>query len=309
MLRIGVCGVGHFGTIHLRCLKDTPFVLSGVYDIDSTRCQEKAKEYDVVACNDYDELLAKVDAVIITTPSEDHYDYAHQAIAKNKSVFIEKPLTKDLEEARKLMHMPTEVVVQVGHNERFNAAIKAVAESVSEPKFIEGHRLAPYSGRGTEVSVVMDLMIHDLDLILHWIPYEIQEIKANGVALLSDQHDICNARIEFVNGAVVNLTASRLSMKQMRKLRIFQSSGYISIDLLDKKVQDIRIEKDTKGEVSFEFCPHDVQETNAIVEELREFHDCILHDLKPKVGLREGYKALQVADEIHRVLNASTTPI
>lgn len=309
MLRIGVCGVGHFGTIHLRCLKETPFVVSGIFDLDKDRCLAKAEEFGVRACANFDDLLSIVDALIITTPSEEHFNCAKLAIAKNKAVFIEKPLTKDLKEAKELLSMTTDVVVQVGHNERFNAAIKAVSESISEPKFIEGHRLAPFSGRGTEVSVVMDLMIHDLDLVLNWIPYEIKEIKANGVALLSDQHDICNARIEFVNGAVANLTASRLSMKQMRKLRIFQSTGYISIDLLENEVQDIRLEKDTKGEVSIEFCPHEIQESNAIVEELREFYHSIINNSKPKVGLQEGYRALQVAEDIHRVLNANIVTV
>jgi len=317
MLRIGVLGAGHFGKIHIKLLLQIEaYELVGFYDIDSDTCEKVTKEFGVKAFNSMDELIEQVDLVDIVTPTPTHYECAVKAIKKSKHLFIEKPVTQSVAEAKKLIELANEanVKVQVGHNERFNPAFAAAAPFIKLPMFIEIHRLSQFNTRGTDVSVVIDLMIHDIDIVLSIVKSNVRKISANGVAVVSDSPDITNARIEFDNGCVANLTASRLSLKNMRKSRIFQKDTYISIDFLNKEAAVLRMDKVSKRskieegitidpkngkeakEINFE--RPEVLNTNAIKIELEEFARVIQNDHQPSVSLLDGYTALDVAQQI-----------
>jgi predicted dehydrogenase len=315
MIKIGVLGAGHLGKIHIRLLKEIDkYEFVGFYDPNPENAEAVAKEFGIKKFNSIDELLDQVDAVDIVTPTITHYDCASKAIKKSKHVFIEKPVTNTIEEAKSLIGLSKEanVKVQVGHVERFNPAFIAGRSYCSSPMFIETHRLAQFNPRGTDVSVVLDLMIHDIDIILSVVKSNIKRISASGVAVVSESPDICNARIEFDNGCVANLTASRISMKNMRKSRFFQKDAYISIDFLDKKVDVIRlkniigeadplavtIDLGTKGSKQIYFENPDISPTNAIKMELETFADSIISNTTPKVSIDDGYKALDVAYKI-----------
>lgn len=315
MIKIGVLGAGHLGKIHIRLLKEIPkYEFVGFYDPNSDNAALVAKEFGIKCFNSIDELLDNVDAIDIVTPTITHYDCASKAIKKSKHVFIEKPVTNTIEEAKSLIGLSKEanVKVQVGHVERFNPAFIAGKSFCSSPMFIETHRLAQFNPRGTDVSVVLDLMIHDIDIILSVVKSTIKRISASGVAVVSDSPDICNARIEFDNGCVANLTASRISMKNMRKSRFFQKDAYISIDFLDKKVDVIRlknifgeadplavtIDLGSKGSKQIYFENPSVSQTNAIKMELETFADSITNGTTPLVSIDDGYKALDVAYKI-----------
>ena len=244
MIKIGVLGAGHLGKIHIRLLKEIDkYELVGFYDADPEAAKEVEKEFGVKAFSSIESLIELVDAVDIVTPTITHYDCASKAIKNSKHIFIEKPVTNTIEEAKSLKGLSKEanVHVQVGHVERFNPAFIAARDYCSNPMFIETHRLAQFNPRGTDVSVVLDLMIHDIDIILSVVKSNIKRISASGVAVVSESPDIANARIEFDNGCVANLTSSRISMKNMRKSRFFQKDAYISVDFLDKKVDVIRL--------------------------------------------------------------------
>lgn len=316
MIKIGVLGAGHLGKIHIRLLKEIDkFQLMGFYDADPVAAEAVAKEFNIPRFDSIDALLAEVDAVDIVTPTIAHYDCASRAIKRSKHIFIEKPVTNTIEEAKSLKGLAKEadVNVQVGHVERFNPAFIAAREYCSGPMFIETHRLAQFNPRGTDVSVVLDLMIHDIDIILSVVKSSIKRISASGVAVVSESPDIANARIEFDNGCVANLTASRISMKNMRKSRFFQKDAYISVDFLDKKVDVIRLnniegEADPlavtidlghgKGSKQIYFENPTILPTNAIKMELETFADSIISNTTPLVSIDDGYKALDVAYKV-----------
>ncbi|MFY9311431.1 MAG: Gfo/Idh/MocA family oxidoreductase [Bacteroidia bacterium] len=316
MIKIGVLGAGHLGKIHIRLLKEIEkFQVVGFYDMDPTAAALVEKEFGIKAFDSIDALLEQVDAVDIVTPTITHYSCASKAIKKSKHVFIEKPVTNTIEEAKILKGLSKEadVKVQVGHVERFNPAFIAARDYCSNPMFIETHRLAQFNPRGTDVSVVLDLMIHDIDIILSTVKSNIKRISASGVAVVSDTPDIANARIEFDNGCVANLTSSRISMKNMRKSRFFQGNAYVSVDFLDKKVEVIRLKNSTgeddpfavtidlgngKGTKQIFFENPTILPTNAIKMELETFADSIISNTTPLVSIDDGYNALDVAYKV-----------
>lgn len=328
MLKIGVLGAGHLGKIHIRLILELKemYELVGFYDPSDENAAQAGEQFGIRRFDTIEELLNEVDCVDIVTPTLSHFDCAAAAIRKTRHVFIEKPVTETTEEARTLMNLATEagVKVQVGHVERFNPAFMAAQPYFNKPMFIETHRLAQFNPRGTDVPVVLDLMIHDLDIILSVVKSGIRRISASGVAVVSDTPDITNARIEFDNGCVANLTASRISMKNMRKSRFFQKDAYISVDFLTKELEVVRMQ-DIAGEpdpfdIVFDLGPGkpvkkilfdkpDVGELNAIKEELRTFGEAINQNTTPIVPLEDGYNALDVAHQILEKLRLSTNLI
>lgn len=323
-VRIGLLGLGHLGKIHLRCLLQTDMEVVGVYDTDRYALHSISKEYGVTAYESLDELLQVVDAVDIVTPTTTHHALASAAIKADKHLFIEKPVTLELSEAAELYQMvkDTGIVAQVGHVERYNPALLALGDRPLAPVFIEGHRLATFNPRGTDVSVVLDLMIHDLDLVLSLVDDEVVDVRANGVAIVSETADICNARIEFKGGCVVNLTASRISLKAMRKMRLFQSDAYISIDMLEKVSQVVQlddlppgVDRDTydgmilptnSGAKRIHIETPPMVENNAILSELNDFNKSIISGSKPHVSIGDGYRALQLAHRIEALIKDMT---
>ena len=321
MIKIGVLGAGHLGKIHLKCIQASDFLqLVGFYDPDLDNAQKVAASFGTQAFETAEALINAVDAVDIVTPTVLHFDLAQQAARKGKHIFIEKPLTHTVAEAEALIKITDEnnVKVQVGHVERFNPAFLSLRDVRISPMFVEAHRLAMFNPRGTDVSVVLDLMIHDIDLILHLVDSEVKSIHASGVAVVSQSPDIANARIEFENGCVANLTASRMSLKQMRKIRFFQRDAYISLDFLEKKAQIIRmLDENTEGGNLMEletvrgtkFIDIQMPEpmnVNAIQMELETFAECIRDNKSPRVTIQDGYKALKIAHRIIQEIGDST---
>ncbi len=325
MLKIGVLGAGHLGKIHLRCLKEIPdFQITGFYDSNPVTREKVASEMGISAFESMEELIDQCDAIDIVTPTLHHFDCAVSALQKSKHVFVEKPLANSMDEARKLLSLASEanVKVQVGHVERFNPAFLAARSYIGSPMFIETHRLAQFNPRGTDVSVVLDLMIHDIDIILSVVKSTIKKISTSGVAVVSDTPDIANARIEFDNGCVANLTASRISLKNMRKSRFFQRDAYISVDFLDKSAEVVRLKNvigepdplavtidlgEGKGVKQIYFENPKVNESNAIKSELENFAKAIKSNTIPVVSIEDGYKALEVAHLIVEKLKFSAT--
>lgn len=316
MIKVGLIGAGHLGKIHLKLLKEiSQFQVVGFFDADRTRSETIQKEFSVPAFKSADELIAACEAVDIVTPTITHHQYAAGALKKLKHVFIEKPISNTLAEAKEIRSLADEanVKVQIGHVERFNPAFLSVQKYFDNPMFIETHRLAQFNPRGTDVSVVLDLMIHDIDIVLSVIKSNVKKINASGVAVVSDTPDICSARIEFDNGAVANITASRMSLKNMRKSRFFQRDAYISVDFLEKKTELIRmkqiaeepkdpfaitIDLGNKGMKQISFDNPKVEESNAIKMELESFADSIRNNKPTAVGAEDGYRALEVAFKI-----------
>jgi predicted dehydrogenase len=319
MLKIGVLGAGHLGKIHLKCIREiNDYSLVGFYDADAKTAANVEKEFGIPHFSGIDDLIAAVDVVDIVTPTVSHFDCASRALKQGKHVFIEKPVVTTPEEARQLIFFAEEadVKVQVGHVERFNPAFLAARPYISQPMFIEAHRLAQFNPRGTDVPVILDLMIHDIDIILSVVNSSIKKIHASGVQVVSDTPDIANARIEFDNGCVANLTASRISMKSMRKARFFQRDAYVAVDFLKKDVEIIRImdvqepmddplamiidlgEKRGRKHISLDR-PH-IENLNAIRTELESFYQAIVNNTIPPVTINDGYEALDVAYQILR---------
>jgi len=311
-MKIAVLGAGHLGRIHLRLIKELPdYELIGFYDPNTRLSQDLSKELSIKSFASVDDLIEATEVVDIVTPTLSHFECAKKAILHHKHVFIEKPVTNTIQEAQELLDLAqkTGVKIQVGHVERFNPAFVAAVPYISNPLFIETHRLATFNPRGTDVSVVLDLMIHDIDIILHLVQSEIISISTSGVAVASSSADITNARIEFANGCVANLTASRVSLKKMRKTRIFQKDAYIAIDFLEKKTEIVRlsdshawnpfefeIQVDAKGtKKSVHMDKPKIENLNAIQEELRTFAQAIKNNNTPLVTLEEGCEALRVA--------------
>jgi predicted dehydrogenase len=322
-LKIGVLGAGHLGRIHLRLIGQIEgWELTGFYDPDDDQAAKAMAETGSQRFNRQEDLLSSCDAIDIVTPTLTHFDLAATAIRAGKHVFIEKPVTQTVEEAKKLMRLASEanITAQVGHVERFNPAYVASLPYQMKPMFIETHRLAQFNPRGTDVSVVLDLMIHDIDIVLSLNHSGLKKISASGVAVISETPDIANARLEFNDGCVANLTASRISMKNMRKSRLFQRDAYLSIDFLEKEVQIIRLGDEASAEDVFSpvidpghgrparkihFENPEVPQSNAILEELRAFHAACLGQKAPPVTLEDGMKALEVANKIIEKLKIS----
>ncbi|MCB0502569.1 MAG: Gfo/Idh/MocA family oxidoreductase [Bacteroidetes bacterium] len=311
MIKIGVAGLGHLGRIHLdHLLTMKEFTVTALYDIDKDQLLKISNTHIVQPFTNFEAFLEKCDVVLIATPTLSHFEYAEQAIRHHKHVFIEKPITHTLEEAKKLIDLAQEagVKVQVGHVERFNPAFTAIKNEAMSPMFIESHRLAQFNVRGTDVSVVLDLMIHDIDIVLSLVNANVKRVHASGVAVASDSIDIANARIEFDNGAVANLTASRISFKKMRKMRLFQHNEYIGIDFLNKSVDLFKLTKDPAIEgIPLSALEPDkkiamqqpkVIDKNAIREELLAFSKCILNDTEPEINAIEATKALDLAHQV-----------
>jgi len=315
MLKIGVLGAGHLGKIHLKLLnQSSKYQLVGFYDSLKENAIKVSQKFNYHRFNTITELIKAVDVVDIVTPTLSHFDCAKEAISNGKNIFVEKPITTTIAEAETLRNLLREHKLkgQVGHVERFNPAFKAVRDFIKQPMFIESHRLAEFNPRGTDVPVVLDLMIHDIDIILSVVNSPIKHISASGVAVISDTPDIANARLEFKNGCVANLTASRISLKNMRKSRFFQKDAYISVDFLTKKsevvkMQDVSEQPDEfamilqnaegiKKQIYFE--NPEVHDNNAILEELETFADAVKNNTKPIVSFADGTKALQVAQQI-----------
>lgn len=318
MLKIGVLGAGHLGKIHINCIQQIEnYDLVGFYDPVRETAVEVESKMGVHCFDSVDSLIDAVDVVDIVTPTIQHYHCASMALKKKKHVFIEKPIVATPEEANALMQLALEagVKVQVGHVERFNPAFIAAEPFIKSPRFIEAHRLSMFNPRGTDVPVVLDLMIHDLDILLTIVKSEVSHVSASGVALVSPTPDITNARIEFENGTVANLTASRLSLKNMRKTRIFQDDAYITVDFLDKVAEVARLNDDVDptDPLSFTLCLADGSERqitlekpeihpiNAIKTELESFYDAIVHNTQPAVTIEDGIAVLKLA---YRILAA-----
>ena len=318
MLKVGVLGAGHLGKIHLKLLdQSSKYNLIGFYDPDVTNGQRIEKEFDYKYFKQLDQLIDSVDVVDIVTPTLSHYNCAIKAISRGKHIFIEKPITNTLEEAEHIRLLVSENNLrgQVGHVERFNPAFKAIRSEIKNPMFIECHRLAEFNPRGTDVPVVLDLMIHDIDIILSVVQSPVLSIQANGVSVISETPDIANARIEFQNGCIANLTASRISLKNMRKSRFFQKDAYISVDFLEKKTEVVKMKNAPKNPGDFDmilqnaegqkkqiyFENPNIVPNNAILDELETFAEAIKNNTKPIVTLRDGANALKVA---HQIINS-----
>lgn len=313
MLKIGVIGTGHLGKFHLNNWKEIAGVeLVGFYDPDDATAAAVAEKYQIKRFLDADALINASDAVDIVAPTNFHFEWCEKAIRKGKHVFVEKPLANTMDEARELVNLVKEsgVKLQVGHVERFNPAFLAIKDMQLNPMFIEVHRLAQFSPRGTEVSVILDLMIHDIDIILSIVKSDVKNISASGVGVMTETPDIANVRIEFDNGCVANLTSSRISMKKMRKIRLFQKDSYIGIDFLNKKTEIIRLKgpqdanvfafdiETPNGKKTIAIANPLIPEVNAIKMELEEFRDAIVNNTRTAVNEVDGFVAMDVAHQI-----------
>jgi len=322
-MNIGVLGVGHLGSIHCKLIKEIPeFNLIGFYDPNNENAEKAESNFKIKRYKSVDELIGAVDCLDIVTPTIFHFDAAQKAIKSGKHIFVEKPVTQSVDEARILQELAHEgnIKIQVGHVERFNPAFIKAQPFLDNPMFIETHRLAQFNPRGTDVSVVLDLMIHDIDIVLSIVKSPVKAIVASGVAVVSDTPDICNARIEFNNGCVANLTASRISMKNMRKSRFFQRDAYISVDFLDKEVSIVKLKElatepgpfdvvidlgEGKKPKQIYFENPEVESNNAIKLELETFYQAIVNNTMPLVSINDGYNALEVAHRIIKKLKLS----
>lgn len=313
MLKIGVLGAGHLGKIHIKCIKEIQeYELVGFYDAMPENATEVAKEYGIQNFDTIEALIDAVDVIDIVTPTLSHFECAEKALKAGKHVFIEKPVTNTLAEAEELIRLSKEhkLKIQVGHVERFNPAFVAAQPHLKQPMFIETHRLAQFNPRGLDVPVVLDLMIHDIDVILKAVGSKVEKISASGVNVVADTPDIANARLEFANGCVANLTTSRIAVKNMRKSRFFQRDAYVAVDFLEKKSEIVRMKDATgdegpfsmvldlgvnKGKKEIIFENPKVHPSNAIREELFTFHEAIINNEQPVVTIEDGYEALKVA--------------
>ncbi len=313
MVRVGIFGVGHLGKFHLNNWKEIERVeIVGFFDPGDDNAKQAIEQYGISRFEEAEVLMDACDAVDIVAPTIHHYELCALAIRKGKHVFVEKPLANTLEEARMLVKLAREssVKFQVGHVERFNPAYLSLKGQTLQPMFIEVHRLAQFNPRGTDVSVILDLMIHDIDIVLNLVKSSVNYISANGVSVLSDTPDIANVRIEFDNGCVANLTSSRISMKKMRKMRLFQRDAYIGIDFLEKKTEIIKLNEPglagaftfdietNAGKKTIAIANPPVTDSNAIKAELQSFTNAIVHDTETEVSIFDGFQAMEVAHQI-----------
>jgi predicted dehydrogenase len=328
-IKVGIIGCGHLGNLHMKNIKelekerkDIEFV--GLYDVDLDKCKSIAFENKIKAFYSLDELIGNINAAFIISSTTSHFDVALRTISNNIHTFIEKPVTDTLENAY-LLRVSSEghknVIVQVGHIERFNPALLSVERFNINPLFIESHRLSQYNPRGTDVSVIQDLMIHDIDIILSLVKSRVKQIDANGVAIITDKFDIANARLQFENGCVANITASRISQKKMRKMRIFQKDAYISIDFSENETDVFRLDENNKSGKVIEKIEKDGKKmnitydrpkplkVNAMKYEENAFFDCIKNKTAPIVTLEDGIHALEVATEILKIIEKNRVKI
>ncbi len=318
MLKVGVFGTGHLGKFHLNNWKEIAGVeLVGFFDPNDEAAEQVAATYNLKRYTNDEELMDDCDIIDVVAPTNHHFVICQKAIRKGKHVFVEKPLANTVEEAQQLVKLVKEsaIKLQVGHVERFNPALLSVDSTNLNPMFIEVHRLAQFNPRGTEVSVILDLMIHDIDIILSIVKSGVKNISASGVAVLTDTPDIANARIEFDNGCVANLTSSRISMKKMRKIRLFQKDAYIGIDFLNKKTEIIKLKEEGEenvfafdietgsGTKTIAIANPQVPEVNAIRRELEEFVAAIQNNTRTRVNEIDGLSAMEVAHHILQKIN------
>ena len=325
-LNIGLAGCGHLGAIHAKllnilCSSADSCTFAGVFDIDKLKAGEVSSEYKIKMFGSVDELLNNVNVLVIVTTTSAHFDIAKKALNKNINLFIEKPVTENSKEANELINISKNkpVKIQVGHVERFNPALTSLSKYELKPLFIESHRLAQFNPRGTDVSVIQDLMIHDIDIVLNLVKSPITKIDANGVSVISDTLDIANARLTFENGCVANLTASRISLKKMRKMRIFQQNTYISVDFSKNKSELFRLVDSSykasanvmtyplteSKKIIFEEPEPETNDINPIKDELESFIDNITNDKPVKVTLEDASKALEASDKIIEIISNS----
>ena len=321
-LRIGLVGVGHLGSLHAKILAEVAEAeFAGVHDIDQEKVRKAAAEFNTTACASLDLLLARSDALVIATPTTTHYEIARQALELGRDVFIEKPITQTTAEADGLIRLAEEKdrLVQVGHIERFNPAILALERHTLNPMFVESHRLAQFNPRGTDVAVVLDLMIHDIDLMLSFVHSPVVRVDANGVAVVSESIDIANARLQFENGCVANVTASRISQRRMRKMRMFQRNEYISIDFSEGLAEVFRLvdgnEEAAEGTLllgelgsgavkrKIVYEQPEVMDINPLKYEIELFVRSVRDRIPPIVSAEDGKRALEVADMIMRSIS------
>src|SRR6186997_1709366 len=315
MLKIGVFGTGHLGKFHLNNWKEIPGTeLIGFFDPNNETAEAISEQYQLKRFLNEDDLIDACDAIDVVAPTDAHFNICKKAIRKTKHVFVEKPLANTMQEAEELVKLVKEsrIKLQVGHVERFNPAFLAVKDFDLNPMFIEVHRLAQFNPRGTEVSVILDLMIHDIDIILSIVKSDVKSISASGVGVMTETPDIANVRIEFNNGCVANLTSSRISMKKMRKIRIFQKDAYIGIDFLNKKSEIIKLKDEEtddtnvftfdidtlNGKKSIAISNPQGPDINAIKKELEEFKNAIEKNTKTIVSEIDGLMAMDVAHQI-----------
>jgi predicted dehydrogenase len=313
MLKIGVIGTGHLGKYHLNNWKEIPGIeLVGFYDPHDDTAREVSEKYQLARFLDGDALIDACDAIDVVAPTTFHFQWCEKAMKKGKHVFVEKPLANTMEEAHQLVKLAQEsgIKFQVGHVERFNPAFLAIRDLKLNPMFIEVHRLAQFNPRGTEVSVILDLMIHDIDIVLSIVKSDVKSISASGVGVMTDTPDIANVRIEFHNGCVANLTSSRISMKKMRKVRLFQKDSYIGIDFLNKKTEIIKLKEPQDsnvfafdietpgGKKTIAISSPAIPEVNAIKMELEEFRNAIVNNTRTLVSEIDGMMAMEVAHQI-----------
>jgi predicted dehydrogenase len=313
MLKVGVIGTGHLGKFHLNNWAEIEGIqLIGFCDTDDANAKLVSEKYNLPRYDDAEKLIDDCDILDIVAPTVFHFELCEAAIKKGKHVFVEKPLANTMDEARELVKLAKEANIkfQVGHVERFNPAFLSLKEYNLQPMFIEVHRLAQFNPRGTDVSVILDLMIHDIDIILSLVKSNVNYISANGVSVMSDTPDIANVRIEFDNGCVANLTSSRISMKKMRKMRLFQKDAYIGIDFLEKKTEIIKLNtpgdknvftfdiETNSGKKTIAIASPGVTDVNAIKMELEEFRNAIINNTETPVSVVDGFRAMEVAHQI-----------
>ncbi|MCX7877544.1 MAG: Gfo/Idh/MocA family oxidoreductase [Ignavibacteria bacterium] len=317
---VGISGCGHLGRIHCKQLwelsLENEFIeFAGVFDIISEKAEEVAQLYDIRSFQSEDEMFENINALIIATPTSTHFQIASKAAKRKINLFIEKPVTSTSEQAEKLTELrdKNDIKIQIGHIERFNPAIISLSGLKLNPMFIEAHRLAEFTVRGTDVSVVHDLMIHDLDMVFHLVKSDLKKIDASGVSVISDSVDIANARLEFLNGCVANLTASRISLKKMRKMRLFMKDTYVSVDFLEGRSKIFRL-CETDEEITEPYIklsdkkkivitqPEYVN-TNPIKSEIKEFFECIIENRPVRVTLDEAARTVKVAEEIIKIIS------
>lgn len=315
MLKVGVIGAGYLGKKHLKIVENSSFFdLIGFYDDNENTKENLSKNSNYVSFDQIDSLIDAADIIIIVTPTLSHFDLAKKVIKAKKHVFIEKPICSTIEQAYQLIDLEdkNKVFGQVGHVERFNPAFEAIKSSIGSPQFIEAQRFAEFNPRGTDVSVVLDLMIHDIDIVLSIVKSEIEKIDASGFSVISETPDICNARIIFKNGCVANLTANRVSLKKIRKTRFFLKNRYVEIDYLTHNVEIVKVKDFPKVKDDLSIIVTNAEgkrkkivienpiitKYNSIQKELEDFYHCILENQKPKVSLLDGARALEVAKKI-----------
>ncbi|HQV78457.1 MAG TPA: Gfo/Idh/MocA family oxidoreductase [Chitinophagales bacterium] len=316
MIKIGIIGLGRLGVQHFEKLMESPyFKVVGCYDIEPEKLKHIEEDYTIQCFNDVDELIKKCDAVDILTPADSHFYYAEKAIKQGKHVFLDKPISNNLEEAKKIVELVREAGIkfQIGHIERFNPAYLALKKQALEPMFIEAHRLAYFDAHRTDESVILDMMIHDIDIVLSVVKANIKTINASGVSVMSNQIDVANARIEFDNGCVANLTASRTSVQKMRKISFFQKDNHITLDFLhreaevvklsEKAIHNSKIFKQVEATKYLNLSTIVLDEYDALKEELNSFAECLIFNSEPCINALDGLKSLEVATEILLKIN------